>query len=39
MGWDDKGPDFSRMVKYASPELQKRIAEGLKARSKTAAAS
>ncbi len=39
MGWDDKGPDFSRMVKYASPELQKRIAAGLKARAKTAAAT
>ena len=25
MGWDENGPDYSRMAKYGSPELRKRM--------------
>ena len=27
MGWDEKGPDISRMLRYPSPENKKRMAE------------
>ena len=39
MGFDEKGPDFSRITKYGSPEVKKRLAERAKARSRKAAAS
>ena len=26
MGWDERGPDYSRMAKYGSPETKKRMA-------------
>ncbi len=26
MGFDDKGPDFSRIMKYGSPEVKQRMA-------------
>ena len=32
MGFDETGPDFSRIMKYGSPEVKKRIAEAAKAR-------
>ena len=38
MGWDEKGPDFSRLLQYPSPEMKKRIAEAAAAHAKPAKA-
>lgn len=38
MGWDEKGPNYSRVLKYSSPEMKKRMAKASLARSKTAKA-
>ena len=35
MGWDEKGPDFSRLMQYPSPEMKKRIAEAAAAQAKS----
>ena len=37
MGWDEGGPDYSRALKYASPEAKERFARFAKARAKAAA--
>ena len=36
MGWDEKGPDFSRMLRYRSPEMKKLMAEAAAAQAEPA---
>ncbi len=37
MGWDENGPDFTRTLKYASPEVKEQYAKALRNRAKAAA--
>lgn len=39
MGWDERGPDYGRSLKFASPEVKKQLEARAKSRSKEKAAA